>query len=414
MKTTEGNVSKWLIPAITGIIAIAFGVVTYHRGRFESPDTNIYATWADILISSNFNYLQMARSISFVAPSVLYSGWITVVALFKVALGPAWPTGIIVLNYCLTLPAIWGTLDLVKRTTQSALCILVAGALLLIVYDLFNWIRYVLSDISFMAIALATYYLLCLLMTSTEKRSSLLLKLYLTLIIVALLYRPTGVLLVLVGGLTYLTQRVIKNKSSVERARLALRIAGGLSLLVLAAVVAHAYFMKEPSSWPLSFASQWIQRLSGEYKQGYVVFQRPETYVLNPDSLLDYIFITLKKLVYFFSFFADSFSPLHKAANLAFFVPVYILALAAVINLFRGNSRMTVTEWWAGWIALVLIAAFALFHAVQQVDYDWRYRLPCILPLIVLSGIGLRSLAPGNRIVEGVRSGRSKQPNHTF
>jgi hypothetical protein len=394
LKSTQGDVPNWLTPAITGIIAVAFGIFTYRRGRMESPDTAVYSAWADILISSNFSYSQAVRSVSFVVPPILYLGWITVVALFKLALGPAWAKGIVAFNYCLTVLAIGGTLDLIKRITGRSSCVVAAGLLVVIAYDLLNWVGFVLSDASFTALSFAVYYLLCVPSTSTGKTSFLTLKpiVCIALVILALFYRPTGAPVVLIGGLAYLTKGLIKGKGQVERAPLALRIALGLFLLGIATVVVHAYFMKNPSSWPVSFASSWIQRLSDEYHQGYVVFQRPETYVPNPGSLLDYVFITLRKLAYFFSYAADSFSFTHELANLVFFVPAYALSLLAAINLFRKNSHLSMREWWAAWIAVLWICSFALFHGMQQIDFDWRYRLPCTLQLVVLSAIGFKIL----------------------
>ncbi len=402
MKTSSGDISKWLIPAIIATLAAAYGIFTFRIGVIEASDTVTYSQWADLLISSKFNYLRMSRDISFVVAPILYSGWVTVVALFKITLGPRWLMGIVVLNYVVTLSAIWGTLNLIKRMTQDALSVLVAGALLLIAYDLFSWIPFVLSDASFMAITFAVYYLFCALSISTEKASAVVWRLSLCIVLVflALFYRPTGFPLIIVGGLAYLSKRVLKNGGAIERARLARRGAAALCLIGIAAMFLHAYVMKEPSRWPLSFASSWIQRLSEEYHQGCVVLQRPETYYLNPTSMLDYVFITLTKLVYFFSPFVGRYSFAHKVANLVFFVPVYLLALSGTLKLFRSSAQTTVTQWWAGWIALLWVASFALFHAVQQIDYDWRYRLPCLLPLIVLAVSGFRSLMLDFRVVE--------------
>jgi len=394
LKSPQDDVPTWLTLAVTLIIAVAFGIFTYRRGRIESPDTATYSAWADVLISSDFSYLKTVRSLSFVVPTYLYLGWITVVALFKITLGPAWPKGIVTLNYCLTVLAIWGALDLVKRTTVRSSCVVVAGLLLLIAYDLLHWVGFVLSDVSFTALSFGVFYLLCVTSTATERTSFLTVKhvVCVALVILALFYRPTGAPLVLVGGITYLTSRLIKSKCDVKRASMALRIALGLFLIGIGTVVVHAYLMKNPSSWPVSFSSAWIGRLSEEYHQGYVVFQRPETYVPNPTSLLDYIFITLKKLAYFFSYAAHSFSFTHKLANLVFFLPAYALSLLAAINLFRKNSLLSLKEWWVAWLAVLWICSFALFHSMQQIDFDWRYRLPCTLQLVVLSAIGFKIL----------------------
>src|SRR5690349_4066022 len=98
---------RWLIPAITGAIALAFGVFIYQQGIIASSDTATYSGWADALISCHFNYLTWARETDFVVPLTLYAGWTTVVALFKLLLGSAWMKGIVVLNYGLALAVIW-------------------------------------------------------------------------------------------------------------------------------------------------------------------------------------------------------------------------------------------------------------------------------------------------------------------
>lgn len=399
MKSSPGDVPNWLTPAIAGIIAVAFGIFTYRRGRIESPDTATYSAWADLLISYNFNYIQTVGSVNFVVPLILYLGWITVVALFKLILGPSWPKGIVIFNYFLMVLAIGGTLDLIKRITLRSSCVVAAGLLLLIAFDLLNWIGFVLSDASFTALSFAVFYLFCVTSASTGKTSFPALKpiVCIALVILVLLYRPTGAPVLLVGGLTYLTKGLIKSNYQFDRASIALRVALGLCVFGIATVVVHAYFMKNPSSWPVSFASAWIERLSEEYHQGYVVFHRPETYVPNPASLLAYVLITLRKLAYFFSYAADSFSFAHKLAKLVFFMPVYALSLLAAINLFRKNSPLSVREWWTAWVAVIWICSFALFHAMQQIDFDWRYRLPCTLQLIVLAAIGFKILIANKR-----------------
>jgi hypothetical protein len=399
LNSPQDDVPNWLTGAITGIIAVAFGFFTYRRGPIESRDSAIYSAWADILISSNFSYTQTVRNVNFVVPPILYLGWITVVSWFKLTLGPAWPKGIVTFNYCLTVLAIGGTLDLVRRTTRTWSCVVAAGLLGIVAYDLANWIGFVLSDASFMAISFTVYYLLCVTSASSGKTSLLTLRsiVCIALVLFALFYRPTGSPVLLVAGLTYLTQGLLKDKGKVQRARLALGMALGLCVIGVATIVVHAYFMKNPASWPISFASSWIQRLSEEYHQGYVVFHRPETYVPNPASLLDYLLVTLRKLVYFFSCITGSFSFPHKLANVAFFFPAYALSLFATVNLFRKNSPLSVREWWAAWIAVIWICSFALFHAMQQIDFDWRYRLPCTLQLVVLSAIGFKILINSKR-----------------
>jgi hypothetical protein len=389
------NFPRWLIPTAIGVIAIAFAAFTYRQGVSTSPDTTTYSKWADLLISRRFNYLEFASDTTFVVPLILYLGWINVVALFKLLLGAHWMSGIVVFNYGLTLLAVTLLLNLIKRITRSALCVVAAGALTLIAYELFQWIHYALSDTSFVVLTFTVFYLLCeheeMGLSKTghilSKRKFLLA----LLVILTLLYRPTGLPVLLLTLLAYLTRRVIQGKSRIERTSMARRVGAGLCLLIISGIVLHAYFMMNPLAWPFNFASSWIQRLSGEYYQGYVVFQRVETYYLNPVSLIDFITITLMKLAFFFSFYSSSFSLAHNLINLAFFLPAYALALFAIYRIFQTDCKLTAGVWWSGWIALWWIIFFALYHASQQIDYDWRYRLPCMLPLILLASAGLKS-----------------------
>src|SRR5947209_386244 len=402
-KSAGDNLSKrfprQLIPAIIGIIALVFGFYTYHQGMVTSPDTATYSSWADLLISDHFNYMRFAQDASFVVPPVLYSGWTTVVALQKILFGSAWMKAVVLLNYCLALIVMWWLLKLISRITRSAVCLITSGALALLSYEMLNLIRFVLSDISFMAITFVIFYLLCGLAEKDgeTKNSRAILPGQVILILLfcalALFYRPTAFPLLLLVPLAYLTRR--KVLQGIEARTHLIKCASLLLFVFIAiAIIAHAYLMMNPSAWPVTFASRWIKTLSGEYQQGYVVWQRPETYYMNPASLLDFAAITLKKLAYFFSFYLSSFSLVHNLANFIFFFPVYVLSLLAIYKMFRRPGGLTCEEWWTGWLATLWIIFYALFHAFQQIDYDWRYRLTSMPQLILLSSIGLKSLLP--------------------
>lgn len=393
----DGNAlfPRWLIPVIAAIIAVAFGAISYRQGIIASTDTGIYSNWADILIQDHFNYFRFAQDAQFVISPVLYLGWVTVVALFKIVLGPAWITGIVVFNYCLALTTTWWMLKLIGRVTLSAKCVAASGAFVLVAYEMFNWIRFALSDISFMTLTFAVFYLLCVLPQKEMDRKGRYAwpkqALLIPLLLLILFYRPAALPVLFVVAIAYLT-RGKAMQSSQDRARLVKRAAVVLSVVTLFVLIAHAYLMMNPSLWPTSFASGWIQRLSAEYHDGWIVYQRPETYYLNPTSSLDFIIITLIKLAYFFSFRSATFSFAHNLADMVFFLPVYSLSLLAAYKLFRRDRSLTAQAWWCGWLSLLWIILYALFHALQEIDYDWRYRLICMPQLIVLASVGLSSL----------------------
>jgi hypothetical protein len=80
---------------------------------------------------------------------------------------------------------------------------------------------------------------------------------------------------------------------------------------------------------------------------------------------------------YYFVYWAPGFSSRHLAINLVFYTILYVGVVLAAIRAFA-----------AAYAGLLFAVVFALFHGLQQLDFDWRYRLPCLLPLIYLAIVG--------------------------
>jgi hypothetical protein len=74
--------------------------------------------------------------------------------------------------------------------------------------------------------------------------------------------------------------------------------------------------------------------------------------------------------------------------NLLFFVPAYALSAAALVNL----RRLTPWQQRAATLLVFFAMALTVFHAMMQIDYDHRYRLPMLPALIMLAAIGLESV----------------------
>ena len=150
--------------------------------------------------------------------------------------------------------------------------------------------------------------------------------------------------------------------------------------------------MSDPSRWPFPFLSAWIRELSHEFQGGYVIYGRPETYHPAPGGVLDYVWLEVDRLRSFFVFTAEGFSREHVLVNVAFFVPAYAGWAVAAASLLRGKSGSTWPEWWATVLGTLFVLSFCLFHSLQQIDFDWRYRLPCLPVLAVLAAIGWHRL----------------------
>lgn len=163
---------------------------------------------------------------------------------------------------------------------------------------------------------------------------------------------------------------------------------GVAAALALAGILAHAGVMQDPSRVSAAAHSGWIQQLSVDSHKGIVVYGRPDTYVPPPQSYMDFTQLTLTKWAYYFAPWMSGYSRFHKLVGGAFFVVVYALSLLA---LFRSS------RWKVALLLALFIASFSLFHAVQQIDYDHRYRLPILPALCIFAVLGIETLVRPRR-----------------
>jgi len=163
-------------------------------------------------------------------------------------------------------------------------------------------------------------------------------------------------------------------------------------VLIAIAVLLDAALIAHPGIWPFRFASEWIHELNREYSQGVVVYGRPETYHAPSSSLLAYIWLDIDRLRSFFIFSAAGFSRGHDLANVAFFLPLYAGWLISLSSLMWLRNSFNWATWWTTAVGTVFIVFFWVFHSLQYIDFDWRYRLPCLPVLIVLGTIGWHEL----------------------
>jgi hypothetical protein len=171
--------------------------------------------------------------------------------------------------------------------------------------------------------------------------------------------------------------------NDINRTHLWLTI-GVLGVAAAVGIVVHAALMQDPTRWLGAGQLGWIRQLSSESKKGIVVFDRPETYVLPPRTLFDFVVLTLTKWAYYFAPWLAGYSRVHKLASGGFFLVCYGLSLVAL--LLSPRWRLTL-------LLLIYLGAFSLFHSVQQIDYDNRYRLPVLPALSILAALGLEQLA---------------------
>lgn len=365
------------------LLLLLHGAFVVVAGVRSGSDTPKYVQWSDRLISLGFDYIAYLRGFSYSVPPVTYVSFVTLVAGCRMIAGEHWGTLLVLINLLCTSAA--GAL-LVRQLFERTGSRLAAFAALLFyaaAFDIFNWARYVLSDIVFFFVAFMCLVLLLRPSGSSRDRSLPSVAAAVVMILLALTVRPVGfLLLALIPAKMYLEYR----RRRPHFLRDAAVVSVGAALLMATALV-HAHFAQNPSEWPFEALKRSVEYDAMIYARGEVVNARLETYHARPESLGDYLAITGDRALHYFAFTAEDFSALHSVVSGAFYLPLYVGAIAALLSLLhpRTRARMSEEHRDAMLLHLWMIVLFTVFHALVQVDFDWRYRLPIMPSLIFLA-----------------------------
>lgn len=381
----RGLPPRRLLLAPWALVWTLYGLWALLSGIRTGPDTVTYSGWADLLIAHHFNLSSYLREQSFYIPPVLYLGWIIVVAGMKALAGSSWMTGIVVLNWLSFGAGSYRVLDTVRRMTASAGSVLLAFGLFLAAGDLLIFLPFVLSDLIFWGLASLVVVHGCLLTGDRESDRALLhASLGSVVVVVAIAFRPVGVPL-LAFWLLALACRVARGFFD----RFSTAILAAAAGLAVVAIASHAVVMIDPAAWPFGRIPSVLAVLSQEYREGVLVYAPESNLIVEPATTwIGAMRLTVQKLAYFVTPWLPTYSRAHTLLNLVFFIPAYGLSIAALVN----RNRLSKSQQRAVVLLVVFVLALAVFHALVQIEYDHRYRLPMLPALIMLAAIGLESV----------------------
>lgn len=334
-------------------------------------DTPTYAAWADGLIAADFNVAEFLRAHVFAAPLLLYIGWISIVAIAMVAAGSFWPWVLLAINGLAVWLMVRATVRFVTR--QHALVAGgIAAAWLALSPDIWVFGRLLLSDLWFTAL---TALALTLALQPAPRLG------YAgVLAAVAMTTRPTAAPLVL-------CLLAVASGALGWSSRSTARFAAVAALLALSVVVFHAWLITTTVPLPEWF-NTWGTRLRLHYATGVVVVERPETFVEPAVTVVSAVLLTLRKWLYFFSPWLPGYSVRHTVINVLWFAPLYAGMLYAI---WRAPYRLAVYG------LLLFVGLLSGFHALQELDFDQRYRIPGLWAMVALASL---SIPGGVRVKE--------------
>lgn len=386
------------------LLGIAY---TSIKGVQIAPDTGTYSQWADILIQHHFHYPSYLSDVSFKTPPVFYIGWVTVVALFKLALSSQWVVGLVVFNIILFAAIGTALISIVGLLSDTKIPVLVAGLMYLASFDLWQWVSFVLSDISALALTFSPFFIYVLFLNRRRHPVGYLLGI-LAILSLAVFYRPTS--LPLLATFAVCTVATIQTKTTTPESRVRYsRFLFSFTMIGIIVVLLLGSLLAQNSDlWPFDFARSEIDVTSQNYSKGIVIHDRPETFHQPPVALIDYIAITFDKFVHYFSPIAEGFHIIHKVGSILYYLLVYGLAGFGFLCLFRKDGYSHASPWLVALTAALFVLFFASYHAVLTIDFDWRYRVPCIPVLILLATLGVNRIMRVNRLQQFVHAHSAK------
>jgi hypothetical protein len=374
------------IGPLFGFVAmlVVNSVYLAYKGVFLAPDSSFYILGADRLVAAGFDF----RTFLHDSPAFgQYLGFVTWCAVLKSVVGENWPAAVIggnAIANALTVAVLTHALRRTGICWQARLC---AICWCMIAFDLLVWSKGLLSDPTFLVLATSAVAVSasCIkpLTTSLSRRIGML-SLAAVLSIAAICWRPTGI--ALVGPLSVcVLLGLLPQRFQVKRVFTLL----ATLVVVEAGFLVFAHFMSEPESWPLPFGGGNISYTAHYYDDGQVVWKRYATYHAEPETLMDYHLITLDRLRYWFACYESEFSFAHKLYNCVFYIPLFT---GTVIALAFWTCRTSSSNEQSDRLVTVLLSTvltFSAMHAMLQVDYGWRYRVPIIPCLMMLSAVAL-------------------------
>ncbi|MEO7177309.1 MAG: hypothetical protein ABIW83_00555 [Allosphingosinicella sp.] len=371
---------SWWVTAL--LVGACHGLFTLAAGVTMAPDSQAYAYYSARLIATGFDYPRLIEEASGGFPAILYALFATLLAGLRLAFGTGWAAALVVLNLAAHVALGVMVVRLAARLTGVGLAAWGALILYLICFDLLMWVPFILSDTTFVVIAFIIFTLAAARILGDARG-------WLAVAgpaAAGIFYRPTG--MVLVPDLAWAIYLSRTGGRAIRRGPVLATLAAGL----VAGVTAFAWVVQDPGRWPFKALSAPFRNAGAEYALGQVVSGRPETYHAPPTALTDFMLLSADRFLHFFAIGGAGYSAGHWLAGLAFFLPCYALAGWLAVALWRGRTAFGAAERKVFLAAFGALLSYALFHALIQVDFDWRYRTPILPHLILLAAGGLADL----------------------
>jgi len=362
-------------------IILSFLVIAcYHlnSGFYMSPDSNKFSRWANDLIELNFNFYDFYftdKSINERISPFFFTIPIFITALCKVIFGSEWQNAFLLFNLILVFFSMLIFARILLIIEVRTLLIFLSLPLIMTSVDLLTWPRYILSEMNYVFLVILSIYIIT--KGLVENKFNYFLLFLITFFM--LITRPSSISVILVIIFFII---ILKSQFKIKpKNLLAYLLILFISVPLLFSLL---YYFLEINFYENTKLNWW---LLSKVKTGMIIHDRPETWVDTPENFHDVVYIYFLRLINFFNPYAVNFSIIHIVLNS---IQTFLIFLSLIFwSLFGGHAKYQDKLFF---FVILLSFSVASFHSFTLIDYDWRYRFPIILPLIMLFPISLEMI----------------------
>ncbi len=352
-------------------LLVCFVIIAYYNiniGPLIATDSIKYSNSADVLLKLNFNLLDYysQKTISKFNPSYIYTIPVILISLAKYFFGDNWQFIFMIINIIFLFFSLIIFSKILIFLKVRPLIISLSLPILVLSVDLLHWPRYVLTDTIFSFLVMLLVYLMT---KSIIKNKNYY---FLMIIVASLIYltRPTSI--------PFIFALIFFISISKTQFNYNPRI---ILLFIFALFIFTPFIFALLYQLMNDYLGNNLQAffLIEMVKSGMIIHDRPDTWVNAPNTFLDVAYLYFLRLLFFFKPYVKSFSDIHIILNLI--QSVYIFLSIFLWSIFGLNFKI-----FNKIVFLILLISFitAAFHAFTLIDYDWRYRFPIIMPLLII------------------------------
>lgn len=341
----------------------------YFSGVIISPDGGFYIKSANSVISEGISFYY--NNIS----HIYYWGYQTFLAITFLIFNKSLYAVVILQIIVQSIAAVL-VFKISKFVFNSTITGLISGIIYSAFWEIFRWDVFILTESLMCMLIVSIIYLSLKIKYNSKFSLNYLILLILNLSALAIT-RPTA-LPIIVAVLILLLSNLNRKQ---------ILIVNSVIILIALTVLTIVVLKGKDDGLSISGYFNYFARL---YKDGIIVTGMPEynyNFIKVSPNVIVFTFhtviITIYKALMYWAFIIGRHSLIHKVINILIFIPLYLFALSGTIESFKNESKSKVK------FLLLIVVFYNVFHALTEVDFDWRYRVPILPVLIILASYGI-------------------------